>query len=115
MKLSEVAAILGATVLTQDADMDREVLTACGSDMMSDVLAYVKDQGLLLTGLCNPQVVRTSEMMDIICVTFVRGKMPDEMTLELAERKNIVVLATDHRMYEACGMLYAAGLGRADS
>ena len=32
---------------------------------MSDVLAFVKDQSMLLMGLVNPQVVRTAEMMDI--------------------------------------------------
>ena len=44
--------------------------------MMSDVLAYVKDQAVLLTGLNNPQVVRTADMMDMICIVFVRGKKP---------------------------------------
>ena len=83
---------------------------ACGSDMMSDVLAFVKDQSVLITGLCNPQVIRTAEMMDIICICFVRGKQPDEAMIALAREKGIVLLTTTLRMFTACGMLYESGL-----
>ncbi len=111
MKISEVARILNAEVLCcADAADSTEVHSACGSDMMSDVLAYVKDQGLLLSGLCNPQVVRTAEMMDIVCIAFVRGKRPDRTVIDLAAEKGIILLSTDYRMYLACGMLYKAGL-----
>lgn len=111
MKLSEIKTKLDAEMLV-DHGNDVEILTACGSDMMSDVLAYVKDQGLLLTGLNNPQVIRTCEMMDILCVVFVRGKQPEDLTLQLAREKGICVMTTQHRMYEACGLLYDAGLGK---
>ncbi|MDD6032270.1 MAG: hypothetical protein PUC47_02125, partial [Oscillospiraceae bacterium] len=74
MTVRDVARILNATVLSGEDQLDIEVHDACGSDMMSDVLAFVKDQSVLLTGLVNPQVIRTAEMMDIICVVFVRGK-----------------------------------------
>ncbi len=81
------------------------------SDMMSDVLAFSKDRSILLTGLCNPQVIRTQkEMLDIVCLIFVRGKKPDEAMLEMAKERGLVVLSTGHRMFSACGMLYAAGL-----
>lgn len=112
MKIKEIIDILDAEVVVAATDMDEvEIHSACGSDMMSDVLAYVKDQGLLLTGLCNPQVVRTAEMMDISCVCFVRGKCPDDMVKELAKSKNMTLLTTKNRMYLACGLLYTAGLG----
>lgn len=116
MKISEVSRILNAKVLCCGEKAEStEVNSACGSDMMSDVLAYVKDQGLLLSGLCNPQVVRTAEMMDIVCIAFVRGKKPDASVIELAQAKGIILLSTDYRMYLACGLLYQAGLdaGRA--
>ena len=72
MKISEVIRILSAEVIWGDEQLcEREVQNACGSDLMSDVLAYVKDQSLLLTGLVNPQVIRTAEMMDFLCIAFV--------------------------------------------
>ena len=90
--------------------MDREVFSACGSDFMSDVLAYVKDQGLLLTGMVNPQVVRTAEMMDMKCIVFVRGKAPGPDIVELARERDIVVMRSELRMFIACGLLYSRGL-----
>ena len=83
MTVSDIARILKAEVLCEGDSMEAEVHTACGSDMMSDVLAYVKDQSVLLTGLVNSQVVRTAEMMDMVCIVFVRGKRPDEQILSL--------------------------------
>lgn len=110
MKIRDMITILHAELLTPGADVDREVHTACGSDMMSDVLAYVKDQAVLVTGLNNPQVVRTADMMDMVCIVFVRGKTPDAQTLALAENRDIAVLRTAIPMFAACGMLYEQGL-----
>ena len=110
MTIKQVMETLDAELLTPEADLTREVHAACGSDMMSDVLAYVKDQAVLITGLCNPQVVRTAEMMDMLCIVFVRGKRPSDEAIQLAKSKNLVMLVTAHRMFSACGMLYAAGL-----
>lgn len=110
MKISDIKTLLNAEVLCGGEFLDRDVYSACGSDMMSDVLAYVKDQGVLLTGLVNPQVVRTAEMMDMRCIVFVRNKLPNEEMIRLAAENSMVLLATSKRMYEACGKLYCAGL-----
>ena len=110
MKLKEVCDILNAEVLCGEELLDTEVRSACGSDLMSDVLAFVQNQALLLTGLVSPQVVRTAEMMDMSCVVFVRGKQPDENILALARDRDMVVMATKERMYNACGLLYSSGL-----
>jgi predicted transcriptional regulator len=112
MRFSEVRDILDAKVLAGEDFLDGEAFSACGSDFMSDVLAYVKDQGLLLTGLVNPQVIRTADMMDMKCVVIVRGKMPDPSMINLAEERGIVLMSSKERLYNACGKLYQAGLGR---
>jgi len=110
MKLSEVKEILEAKVLAGEELLNSEVESAFGSDLMSDVLAFVNDRVLLLTGLVNPQVVRTAEMMDISAIVFVRGKCPDENIIQLAKTKNMVILTTDHTLYVASGKLYIKGL-----
>lgn len=115
MKVYEIKNILDAAVLCGEEHLQTEVLSACGSDMMSDVLAFVKDQAVLLTGLCNPQVIRTAEMLDMKCVVFIRNKKPDKLIVDMAKAKNIVVLTSPLRMYSACGLLYAAGLGAGES
>ena len=110
MTIGEVLKILDARLLCGEEHLGEAVKSACGADMMSDVLAYVKEQSVLLTGLVNPQVMRTAEMMDMRCIVFVRGKEPDEAMLHIAERHGLAVMATSLRMYTACGRLYAAGL-----
>lgn len=110
MTISEIKTILNCKVICGEDLLDQEIHTACGSDMMSDVLAYVKDQSVLLTGLVNPQVIRTAEMMDMLCIVFVRGKDPDEMMINLAESRGIVLMNTELRMFTACGRLWEKGL-----
>lgn len=110
MRIREIKDLLGAEVLCCEQNLDRNAYSACGCDLMSDVLAYVKDQAVLLTGLVNPQVVRTAEMMDMICIVFVRSKSPTKEMLDLAEDNGIVVMRSDKRLYEACGLLYSNGL-----
>ena len=110
MKISTMRELLDAEVLASEEHLDRHVYSACGCDLMSDVLAYVKDQAVLLTGLVNPQVIRTAVMMDMICIVFVRSKKPTEEMLALAKDSGIVVMTTDKPLYEACGTLYSQGL-----
>lgn len=110
MKIRKIAELIDAKILCGEDFLDEEVLSACGSDMMSDVLAYVKDQAVLLTGLVNAQVVRTAMMMDMRCIVFVRNKRPTAEMVELARENHIAILTTAERMYDACGKLYAAGL-----
>ena len=110
MLLSEICEILDAGMLTDDDASAIDIHMACGCDLMSDVLAFVKDQALLLTGLVNQQVIRTAEMMDIIAVCFVRGKKPTDEVIELAKERGITLLATEHPLFSACGMLYDKGL-----
>ena len=109
MVVRDIIDILEADIV-HEANLDLEIKSACGSDMMSDVLAFVKEQSVLLTGLVNPQVVRTAEMMDMHCIVFIRGKEPTPAIIDLAEEMNITLLKTKFRMFTACGKLYDAGL-----
>jgi hypothetical protein len=110
MLIREIADLLKGDVLCGEHLLDEHVYSACGCDLMSDALAFTKDPGVMLTGLLNPQVVRTAEMMDIRCLVFVRGKIPDTSITDLACGCDMAVLTTKSLMYDACGMLYSAGL-----
>ena len=110
MKISEIRELLNADVLCGEEMLEEDFNSAFGSDMMSDVLAFVNDQAVLLTGLCNLQVVRTANMMDMRCIVFVRAKKPTDDIIELAKDSGIAVLATDKTMYVSCGILYTNGL-----
>ncbi len=110
MTIGEVLEILEGQILISGHEQDAQVTRAGAADLMSDVLAFSTEGMVLLTGLTNPQVVRTAEMAGIEVVVFVRGKTPPRETLELAEHLNMTLIKTAYTMFEACGRLYAAGL-----
>ncbi len=110
MKVNEIKRILNAELLVEGDKIDMDILSAFGADLMSDVMAYVNESVLLLTGLINPQVVRTAEMMDIKTIVFVRGKRPGKEIIDLAKEKGITILTTKNTMFLACGKLYEAGM-----
>jgi predicted transcriptional regulator len=110
MQLEEVVKLIYGRVLTDDVDLRAEVEGGCGADLMSDVLASVQPHAVLLTGLCNPQVVRTAQMADVAAIVFVRGKMPTQDVVDLANAEKIPLITTPYGMFELCGRLYKAGL-----
>lgn len=110
MTLEDIREILEAEVVAGSHLDATDVEMGCGADLMSDVLAFSRTGALLLTGLTNPQVVRTCEMADIVAICFVRGKRPPRETVELAADSSLPLLATRLPMFEACGRLYRHGL-----
>ena len=113
MKIREVKDLLNAELANGEKRLDDEVFSAFGSDMMSEVLAYVQDQGVLLTGLVNEQIIRTAAMMNMSCIIMVRGKQPSKEMVEMATENDVVLLLTPLTMYEASGILYTNGLNPA--
>jgi len=110
LKLRDVKEILDAEVVVGHDQLDMEVKTAFGADLMSDVLAFAKSGSLLLTGLTNPQIVRTSDVLDIAAIIVVRGKRPLPETVQLAEELRIPILSTRYILFETAGRLYAKGI-----
>jgi len=110
VKLRKVLELIEGKLITKNVDLNQEVQMGCGADLMSDVLAFTHEGTLLMSGLTNPQVVRTAEMAGIKAIVFVRGKIPPPETVALAEEKGIPLLASKYTMFETCGRLYQAGL-----
>jgi len=102
MKLQQIISIVEGQVLV-DAGIDREISCAAASDLMSDVLAFAEPYSVLLTALCNPQVVRTAEMADIAAIIFVHGKVPGAETISLAKEKGIPLVLAKAPLFEICG------------
>jgi predicted transcriptional regulator len=110
MKLAEIVNIIDGTVFNSNQNLEMEIKGGCGADLMSDVLASVQPDAVLLTGLCNPQVVRTAQMADVQAIIFVRGKQPNKETIQLAEQEKMPLISSPYGMFELCGRLYQAGL-----
>lgn len=111
MKFDQIRQILNAEVLCCEEIMEDEASSeAYASDMMSDVLAFVTDQTVLLTGLVNEQVIRTAAMLDMHCIVIVRGKQPTPGMVQLARQNGIAMMATGYNLFNSCGRLYTAGM-----
>jgi len=110
MTVAEAVSLLDGQFYCGEDKAGIEISSACGADLMSDVMAFVKDRVLLLTGLVNPQVIRTAALLDIHAVIFVRGKAPSRDMIDMAEESDIILAGTKLTMFISCGKLYEAGL-----
>ena len=110
MKIEEIVKLLDAKIHYIPEGYDIDINNAGASDLMSDVLAYVAQDILLITGLLSPQVIRTANLMDISAVVFTRGKIPTQYIIDEARKSNITVLSTSLKTFSTCGLLYQAGL-----
>ena len=110
MTLQDVKDILDAEMIVGEDQLGKEVKTAFSADLMSDVLAFATAGSLLLTGVTNPQVVRTSEILDIAAIIMVRGKRPSQETIQLAQELKIPILSTRYILFETSGRLHARGI-----
>jgi predicted transcriptional regulator len=115
MNLKEIVTLLNAEVLAGSGLINEIVVDSCFSaDLMSDVLGRMHANGILITGITNPQAVRTADIADIKAVCVVRGKRPEAETVALAKQKEIPLFITKLSMFEACGILYTNGLRGVD-
>ena len=110
MNLKQIVEIIEGKPFDPELKLDWEIKGGCGADLMSDVLAAIQPNAILLTGLCNPQVVRTAQMADVRAIVIVRGKQPPTETIELARQEGIPLISSPYGMFELCGRLYQAGL-----
>jgi hypothetical protein len=115
MKVKEINELLntGPVIYCED-DMEFDISYGFASDLMSDVLALANHDVVLITGLTNIQTIRTAEMKDIKWIIFVRGKVPDYSTVELAKENGINILCTKETMFRTCGILFGHGLQGAE-
>ncbi len=107
--IKTLLSLLEAEVILDDGWLQGDVTSVIASDLMSDILSYSKRKALLLTGLTNPQTIRTAEMVEVAVICFVHGKNPHIETIELATKNQMPLLTTPLSMFDACGRLYQAG------
>lgn len=110
MQIQDLIRVIHGSLITRPVNLSKEIKGGFGADLMSDVLASIQPEAVLLTGLCNPQVVRTAQMADVAAIVLVRGKQPPAETIELANQESIPLISTPFGMFEVCARLHDAGL-----
>ena len=109
MRLKEIIVALQAELLSKKSE-DKDISCAFGSDLISDILMCTKEPTLLLTGLTNPQIVRLSDMIDLQGIIFVRGKIPPQEIIDMANERDLPLISTKFTLYKSSGVLYNSGL-----
>lgn len=115
MNIQDLSNLVNGTLLTRKLNLDRAVKGAFAADLMSDVLASIHPEAVLVTGLCNPQVIRTAQMADVAAIILVRGKNPPIETINLANQEEIPIISTPFGMFEVCGRIHHAGVPSLES
>jgi predicted transcriptional regulator len=110
MNIQDLVQIVDGTMISNGINLTRAIKGGFGADLMSDVLASIQPEAVLVTGLCNPQVVRTAQMADVAAIVLVRGKRPPLETINLANEEQLALISTPYGMFEVCGRLHQAGL-----
>ncbi len=110
MTFRKIIATLEAEVIFNSIDIETEIYSVCSTDLMSDLLRFSIPESLLITGLTQPQVVRTAEIADVTAIAFIQDKRPEKEAIELARQKGISLVVTRLSMFTACGKLYVEGL-----
>ena len=110
MKVEDIVRILDAKIFAGEEQLSLDLNSACGADLMSDVLSFARSGCLLITGLSNPQAVRTAYALDIAAILVCRGKSLTSKFIETASELGIPILWTKFIMFESCGRLYQEGL-----
>lgn len=110
MRLDDIKKALRAKIFAGHDKMDITVKAGTGSDLMSDMLRGPTDGAVLLTGLNNIQVIRTSVISGVVAVILIRDKKPTPDMISLAGEHGLPVLSTPFTMFSSCGRLFNKGL-----
>jgi predicted transcriptional regulator len=102
MKISEIVSTLEGEIVCGEDKLDCEVDDFAASDLLSDILAFSKENYVLLTGLTNAQIVRTSEITNARCIVILRNKKPQPAAVALARRAGIPMILSPFGMFDAC-------------
>lgn len=103
--VGDLVRVLEGEVVCCEEQLGREVKAFAASDLLSDVLAFEKQEYALLTGLTNAQIVRTADITGASCIVIVRNKQPQQAAVALAQASGIPIVLAHCTMFEACALL----------
>ncbi|RJP82665.1 MAG: hypothetical protein C4522_02820 [Desulfobacteraceae bacterium] len=110
MILKEIIELLDGDILAGKEHLDKQLDKSGASDLMSDILAGLSENCVLLTGLTSVQTIRTAIIAGVGAIVFVRGKTPSDEIIKIAEQNGIPLISTPFSMFVSCGRLHARGI-----
>jgi predicted transcriptional regulator len=111
MNLDNIIKLTKSKIITKSDNInDFNIEYAGASDLMSDFLAFSKENMFLITGLTSPQTITTAAVIGAKGIIFVRGKEINDNIIKIAKDLDITILKSNLSMYVACAILYNNGL-----
>jgi len=108
MEIGEIAKKIGADLFPASSGASPEVRAIHAACTMSSLIAGASPETLLVTSLCNSQLIRVAELMDAPALCVTSPARPGEELLSLARQRGIAVLTSPcgleetQRRLEAC-------------
>ena len=112
MKLEELAANIGANVVTPGKPGGTTVAKVYAGDRVSDLLNEASDRTLLVSNLASVQMLRVAELMDVPGICFVNGIEPDAEMIQLARDNDTLLMVSPQGVFETCGLIFQTAAGR---
>ena len=105
MTVGDLIGIVDGELVCCEDMLGQTVEDFAASDLLSDVLAFHKENYALLTGLTNAQIVRTADITSAHCIVIVRNKKPQQAAVALAQATDIPIILCNLTMFDACARL----------
>ena len=107
MRISELVSCLGLEA-AQDNYSDREISTGYASDLLSDVMANAKADGVLVTVQAHKNAVAVASLVGLGAIIVCNSRPLPEDMIEAARAEGVAVFRSAASAFEISGRLWAA-------
>lgn len=106
MTLKEVAVYAGLTVLTENDNLETEIVGGYSGDILSDALASLRSGTVWITSQTNSNMVAVAAFRKVAAVILPKDVTANPDTISLAQREGVTVLSSPHSAFQTTGMVY---------
>ena len=102
MDVRELAEMLEARILTQNAPTDKAVACGYACDLLSWVMAHGEEGMAWVTVQTHLNVIAVASLADMACVILPEGIEMEKECLDKADQEGMCVLSSPLTAYEVC-------------
>ena len=106
MRISELGGALGLETAQGDY-ADREISSGYASDLLSDVMANAKADGVLVTVQAHKNSVAVASLVDLGAIIVCNSRPLPEDMVEAARAEGVAVFRSAQNAFEVSGRLWA--------
>ena len=100
MKASELITVLNAKLVTNEETFDNEYSGVYVGDLLSNVMANIQEDNLLITIMCNLNTIEVASLRDVPIIVFCENKKATDEMINKANDLGIAILETPYQAAE---------------